>query len=159
MLDKDEILEELFDTLGIGNSVWRSNLSRAADEALRTQACALPSAVLTSWWRHPRSSAESGTPTDWLSSLPGELVELHCVCSPSVAANRFFARKRHVGHLDSQRTHAALYASFEQLATLGPLAIGRVVQVSTETVPQIAEVLDKMACPPSQQTSHEPTEA
>ena len=34
LLDKDEILEGLFDSLGIGDAEWRSRLSRAADEVL-----------------------------------------------------------------------------------------------------------------------------
>ena len=149
LLDKDEILEALFESLGVGDSEWRSTLSRAADEELRRQACASPGAVIASWWRHPLSPVNSGTPTEWLASLPGELVELHCVCSPSTAATRFVARQRHAGHLDSQRAHAAVYASLEQQASLGPLRVGRVIEVSTETMPPVAEVLGKMARPPS----------
>jgi len=152
MFDKDELLEGLFERLGVGNSEWRHQLSRAADEELRRQACGSRGAVIASWWQHPLSSSQSGTPTEWLSSLPGELVELHCICSPSVAANRFIARKRHVGHLDSQRTHAVLHASFEQQASLGPLAVGRVIQVGTETTPQLAEILGKITGPSEPRT-------
>src|SRR5690349_22393578 len=80
MLDKDDILEALFDSLGVGDAEWRRRLSRAADEVLRRQALASHGAVLASWWRHPASGEESGTPCEWLRSLPGALVELHCVC-------------------------------------------------------------------------------
>jgi AAA domain len=148
MFDKDEILEALFAGLGVGNSEWRSKLSRSADEELCKQASKSKSAIITSWWRHPLSTSESGTPIEWLSSLPGELIELYCSCSPTTAASRFIARRRHPGHLDSQRSHTALLARFEQQATLGPLGIGRLVRVSTEETPRVAEILAKLSCPP-----------
>jgi len=144
-LDKDEILESLFDTLGVGDLEWRHKLSRAADDELRRQACALPGAVIVSWWRHPRSASESGTPTEWLSSLAGELVELYCVCSPSVAATRFVSRQRHPGHLDEQKSLAAVQASFEEQAVLGPLKVGRVLEVNTEVSLRPRELLARLA--------------
>ena len=140
ILDKDVILEYLFENLGVGNAEWRTKLSRLADEELRKQAGTQTSAVLTSWWRHPRSESTSGTSIEWLQALPGELVEVYCSCSPSVAATRFLARQRHVGHLDFQYTYAALLESFEQQARLGPLATGRIIQVNTEITPGIAEI-------------------
>ena len=130
-LDKDVILEELFDSLGIGDAEWRRRLSRAADEILRGVLRA-QGAVLDSWWRHPRSPIDSGTPSDWLGSLPGSLVELHCMCEPQVAAERFLSRKRHEGHLDGSKSRAELLTSFQQLASLGPLGIGRLVEVDTQ---------------------------
>ena len=143
-LDKDEILEGLFDRVGVGDSVWRTKLSRTADEVLCREAHALPGAVVTSWWRHRESKSESGTPTDWLSSLPGDLVELYCACSPYTAANRFFGRNRHAGHLDGRYTHADLLEQFRQQSSLGPLAVGRLVRVDTEAPPQIADVLTEL---------------
>jgi len=144
MFDKDEILEALFASSGVGNSEWRHKLSRLADEELCRQASGSSSAIITSWWRHPLSLSESGTPIDWLSSLSGELIELHCLCSPGTAAGRFMARRRHPGHLDGRHTHAELLERFEQQAVLGPLGIGRLVQVSTEEAPKVAEVLGKL---------------
>ena len=132
MLDKDEILEALFNSQGVGNAEWRTKLSRAADQRLREQALRSGGAVITSWWRHPLSQVESGTPIDWLSSLPGAVVELHCVCGPQVAAARFLSRQRHAGHLDGLKTRAEVLSSFEQQASLGPLAIGRLVEINTE---------------------------
>lgn len=145
LLDKDEVLEGFFDRLGVGDSEWRNKLSRAADDELRRQACALPGAVIVSWWRHPHSASESGTPTEWLSSLAGELVEMHCVCSPSVAARRFVSRKRHPGHLDEQKSLAAVEASFEEQAALGPLKVGRVLEVNTEGSLRTGEILARLA--------------
>ncbi len=132
VVDKDEILEALFDSLGAGDAEWRRRLSRAADEVLRRQAAQFPGAVLTSWWRHPRSTVDSGTSPEWLASLPGPLIELHCLCNPGIAAERFLARQRHSGHLDGGKSHPELLASFEDQAGLGPLGIGRLIQVSTD---------------------------
>jgi hypothetical protein len=132
LLDKDEILEALFESRGVGDSEWRRKLSRFADEELRTKAFQLEGAVLTSWWRHPRSHVESGTPVDWLASLPGNLIELHCVCSPRIAAERFLARRRHEGHLDLYKSFSEILASFEEQSLLGPLRLGRLVEACTE---------------------------
>jgi hypothetical protein len=132
MLDKDEILEAMFKSRGVGNAQWRTQLSRAADEALQESALRTDNAVVASWWRHPASRVDTGTPVEWLSSLPGVVVELYCVCSPQVAAERFVSRRRHEGHLDHLKTHAELLASFQQQAALGPLGVGRIVKVDTE---------------------------
>ena len=132
LLDKDDILEALFDGLGIGDADWRKRLSRSADEILRRLAAQMDGAVLTSWWRHPKAAGESGTPIEWLSSLPGKLVEVHCLCDPRVAAERFLGRARHPGHLDSTKDREDLAISFERMAALGPLGVGAVIRASTD---------------------------
>ena len=132
LLDKDEILEALFHALGVGDAQWRRQLSRAADQVLQRLALHSHGAVIASWWRHPLSQRESGTSITWLHSLPGELIEVHCECSPAIAVERFFARKRHAGHLDDLKSKAEELAKFAEAAANGPLGIGRVLQVSTE---------------------------
>lgn len=132
LFDKDDILEALFESLGMGDSQWRMRLSRAADEVLRRQALQSRGAVLTSWWRHPLSQVQSGTSPDWLGSLPGELIELHCRCKPETAAERFFARERHAGHFDGSKSHHEVLAEFERFAAHGPLGIGRAIEIDTE---------------------------
>src|SRR5215210_7518714 len=129
MLDKDDILEALFDSLGVGDAEWRQRLSRSADEVLRKLAEQTAGAVLTSFWRHPRGTGESGTPTGWLSSLPGKVVEVHCVCPPEIAAERFSSRERHEGHLDRNKGQDELIVSLTQLAAHGPLGLGPLVNV------------------------------
>lgn len=141
MLDKDKILEDLFNSQGVGNAEWRRRLSRAADEALKEMALHSGGAVITSWWRHPTSQVDSGTPVEWLSSLPGVVVELHCVCRPQVAAERFLSRKRHEGHLDRLKTYAEVLAGFEQHAALGPLGVGQIVEVNTERSVELETLL------------------
>jgi hypothetical protein len=131
-LDKDDVLEALFDSLGVGDADWRTRLSRSADEVLRRLALQMNGAVLASWWRHPKAAGESGTPVEWLSSLPGKRVEVYCVCEPRIAAERFLGRTRHAGHLDGTKNREDLAAGFERLAAFGPLGVGPVVRASTD---------------------------
>jgi hypothetical protein len=141
VLDKDDILDELFDALGVGDAAWRSKLSRAADDVFCRVAAGLGSGILVSWWRHPNSTRESGTPTTWLESLPGGALEIHCTCPPGIAAARFAARQRHVGHLDATRDVQSIAEEFERLATLGPLGIVPVLQVSTDAELDLSELV------------------
>ena len=131
LLDKDDVLESLFDTLGVGDLDWRRCLSRKSDLMFQGSAMALPGAVLTSFWRHPALDTSAGTPTEWLSNLSGNLVEVHCACSALVAVARFQGRSRHPGHNDNARTSAQLLQQFEVLGACGPLGIGRLVRVET----------------------------
>ncbi len=56
LLDKDEIVESLIDSLGVGDAAWRTRLCRAADGVLQRQALRAPGAVIVSWWHHWQSS-------------------------------------------------------------------------------------------------------
>lgn len=132
MLDKDDFLESLFEGAIVGSAQRRRELSHAADQEFCRRAEQSKGAVLASWWKHPRSLVDSGTPAGWLASLPGPCVEVHCRCGPVVAAERFAARKRHPGHLDGRWSHAELLTSFAQQTALGPLGIGNVITVDTE---------------------------
>lgn len=147
LLDKDQILEALFESLGVGEARWRTKLSRAADLVLERLASQSRGAVIVSWWAHPQSPSNSGTSTTWLQALPGELIELHCRCSAKVAVERFFARTRHVGHLDSEKSEMHELAKFEQIEALGPLGLGRVVEVNTEQSVELDGLLLKLATP------------
>ena len=111
-------------------------------------------AVLASWWRHPHSQQPSGTPTEWLAGLPGELIEVHCRCSPRVAVARFISRSRHPGHLDSEHSAGALFTSFELQASFGPLCMGRVIEVDTEATPNAAALLRQLRLQPGEDSVH-----
>jgi len=144
LLDKDDFLEALFESQGIGDAQWRRQLSHEADAAFRRQAEQTAGAVLASWWKHPQSPSDSGTPTDWLFSLPGTKVEVHCQCSPSLAAERFLARQRSPGHLDHRWSYADLLVNFAAQASLGPLGLGTLVEISTEGQIDLAALLGEV---------------
>ena len=131
LIDKDDILERLFESKGIGDATWRRSLSRESDVLLQNEAAASPGAVLTSMWHVPGMAADSGTPTRWLPELSNLVVHVHCVCSPEIAATRFMQRKRHVGHLDGSATLANVLGGLRSHAPFGALDIGPRVDVDT----------------------------
>ncbi|WP_075017492.1 AAA family ATPase [Actinacidiphila rubida] len=119
LIDKDEILESLYDSLGVGDHSWRHRLSRASDDVLFAMAARTPGAVLDNWWHHETAPAR-------LRELGGRLVEVFCHCDPAVAAERFQARTRHPGHLDPQHTpeQVAERVAFVRDTFPGPLRLG-----------------------------------
>ena len=134
LFDKDEFLERLFEEQGVGDLHWRRQLSKRADLLLQESALKVTRAVLSSWWRHPESSLDSGTSVGWLDNDLTETLELRCVCSSSIAASRFVARQRHPGHLDGRWSYQQLVESFTEQAALGPLLHGKVIELNTEVV-------------------------
>jgi len=132
LLDKDDILESLFESLGVSTPDERGGLSRASDRVLQGVASTSRGAVLSSFWRRESLSQTSGTPTYWLRQLPDAvLVEVLCECPPRLAAERYAARKRHPGHFDDHKPAAELVWQFEQLAAAGPLGLGPLLRVDT----------------------------
>lgn len=96
LIDKDDILEALFDSMGCENREQRHRLSRASDEVLFRMAASSGSAVLVNWWNHE-------TAPDRLRLVADSIVEVFCDCPVEVAAARFLTRQRHPGHLDRLR--------------------------------------------------------
>lgn len=97
LIDKDAILEALFDSLGCDDRDQRHRLSRASDEVLYTLAESSGAAVLVNWWN-------PGSAPPRLRAISSSLVEVYCDCPVEVAAARFAARRRHPGHLDQFRS-------------------------------------------------------
>ena len=97
LLDKDENLERLFESKGVGEIAWRRALSRESDKILQAEAMASRGAVLVSHWRLPGMPTNSGTPIHWLGKLSTK-VNVHCRCDMELAAEHFAQRKRHPRH-------------------------------------------------------------
>jgi len=131
VIDKDDILERLFDARGIGDSEWRRTLSRESDLIFRRESEDSNGALLVSFWHLPGMSPDRGTPADWLAGLSSRIVNLNCECPVEVAAARFNQRTRHPGHLDSARSREEILISIEDLARFKPLEIGERVSVDT----------------------------
>jgi glucokinase len=131
VIDKDDILERLFELKGTGDALWRRALSRESDDRVRSEAAASRGAVLVSFWHLPGMPVNSGTPVGWLSELSAVVVNVRCICPPEIAAARFLERRRHPGHLDSALTYAEVLATLQAQAGLGVLQIEPAIQVDT----------------------------
>jgi chloramphenicol 3-O-phosphotransferase len=144
LLDKDHILERLFESKGLGDVEWRRKLSRESDLVLEAQAAASEGAVLVSHWHLPGMPSTSGTPTSWISQLPGKVVNVHCKCSAELSASRFAHRTRHPGHLDHQRSYEEILARIREVASFGTLDLGPRIEVDTSHAPDLAVVLNEV---------------
>lgn len=131
-LDKDVFLEALLDGATVRAPDTRAALSRRADVEFQHEAGRAPSAVLSSWWRHPMSPSKSGTPVPWLLDSGRRIIEVHCRCPAAVAVERFRARKRHPGHLDALRGPEWLLSQFQEAEALGPLLPGQAILFDTD---------------------------
>jgi hypothetical protein len=144
MIDKDDILERLFEPKNAGDAASRRMLSRASDVILEVEATASAGAILVSFWRQDGMPADSGTPTQWLMGLAGHLVHVHCACDPEIAAGRFFERERHPGHLDRAKPYDEVLAGILALSRLKPLEIGPKVIVDTSQEPQLDAIIHEI---------------
>lgn len=140
LFDKDDILEALFESAGAVDLERRHQLSRMSDVVLVRIALASQGAVLVSHWRHDGAEGSSGTPIAWLRSPSANVVEVHCVCPPDVAEQRFRSRQRHSAHNDAERA-PGLAAQFLQLASRGPLGLGQTVTVATDERYELSALL------------------
>ena len=154
VIDKDAILESLFDAQTGVHLADRDTLSREADEIFRKQVEKSVGAIVVSFWMRIEYSTTSGTPTGWLSSLAttAAIVELHCLCNPATAAKRFVERVRHIDHGDNLKNCETIRRQFERLSSLGPLGLGQTISVRTDRevdlailVGQIRQAFEAMA--------------
>ncbi len=143
-LDKDEILESLFDGLESYQEETRHRLSRAADRDFESKALSCTRAVLDSFWRHPSADTQSGTPSGWLTGPEAHCVEVLCECPPELAATRFLKRTRHVGHLDSRWNRASLVAQSRNLMHRLPLGVGVLIKVDTTGTIDLDQLADQV---------------
>jgi predicted kinase len=146
-LDKDTFLEELLDSGANLTPERRGELSRLADAKLRELAGSLEFAVLSSWWKHPHSSGNSGADIAWLRQEGTHVVEVYCNCSAAIAAERFVSRRRHPGHFDALRTKQELLTQFSQAERLGPVFPQQALICNTEqelSVGPITELASKV---------------
>jgi glucokinase len=141
LIDKDDILDRLFESKGVGDAAWRRRLSRESDVILQHEATSSDGAILVSFWRLPGTPSDSGTPTDWLAAPSFHVVNVHCACEVEVAATRFVRRPRHPGHLDGESSPVEVVASLRALAQLPPLNLGQRIDVDTSQEPNLTDVV------------------
>ena len=141
LIDKDDILDRLFESKGVGDAAWRRTLSRESDVILQNEATSCNGAILASFWRSLGMPSDSGTPTDWLDAPSHHVVNVHCACALEVAASRFLQRRRHPGHLDGESSAAEVLGSLRLLTELPPLDIGQRIDVDTSQEPNLTDVV------------------
>jgi hypothetical protein len=144
LVDKDDILERLFSERGVGDARWRRTLSRESDGILQCEASQSRGAIVVSFWHLAGMPADSGTPTDWLSTLPGPMVHLRCICPPEVAARRFIQRHRHPGHLDGRTSYGDALASLRDIEALGRLDLTPWIDVDTAVQLELDDVVRRV---------------
>ncbi|MEM9573352.1 MAG: AAA family ATPase [Pseudomonadota bacterium] len=142
-LDKDDFLEALFESQGVGDEQWRRRLSIEADKQFETTALEQTNTVLVSHWR-PRGRTDTGTPADWVHRHFQNTVEVYCECDPELAAHRFISRTRHAGHLDKIKSEDAILAWMRDMAGCYPIGSASVVRVSAMSDISIHNVLDEI---------------
>jgi glucokinase len=148
-IDKDDILDRLFESQGVGDAAWRRALSRESDAIFQQEARSSSGAVLASFWHLRGMPADSGTRSDWLDGPSHRVVNVHCACDLEVAASRFLQRRRHRGHLDDESSAAEVLASLRKLTLLPPLDIGQRIDVDTSQEPDLSEVVRAIRGPGS----------
>ena len=131
-LDKDDFLEELYDRSSVASLDDRNRLSRLSDRLFRDEAIRSGSAVLVSHWCPPDAQDQSGTPSHWMAQEYDAVVEVYCLCEPDEACRRFFARQRHLGHLDDKRDREELALRMASWLGRYPLGVGAVVKFRTD---------------------------
>lgn len=132
MLDKDDYLELLFESRGVGDSHWRQKLSREADLLFRNEAESKNKVVLISHWRPKGALVNFGTTGEWLTNTFSDVIEVYCDCSVSVAARRFINRARHKGHVDESKSSVEIETWLSEYAVHLPIGFGRCISVDSE---------------------------
>ncbi|MEM7068827.1 MAG: shikimate kinase [Pseudomonadota bacterium] len=143
-LDKDDFLEALFESDGIGDLLWRQELSQKSNQAFCNAAKAHERVVLVSHWRPLNVEGSSGTPTEWLNTAFFNVIEVYCQCPVEEALLRFTSRTRHPGHRDQDRDRQELAASFEKFANALPLQLGNTLTVNTQSDSEMERSVERV---------------
>ena len=132
LLDKDDFLESLFETRGVGDANCRQQLSREADVQFINEAKARSRVVLVSHWRPNKLQVDYGTPCDWIIDTFDSVVEIYCACAVEIAAKRFVSRDRHPGHVDKSMSFAEINGWLKKYAAYLPIDAGRSFKINSE---------------------------
>lgn len=129
LIAKDAVKEALFDSLGTGDAAWSSRLSDASYEVMFGLVPNVSKSVLEANFRPEH--------TPRLLGLGARILEIHCVCPEAERYRRWESRRRHPGHLDSERPTPPPGAA------PGPLGVGPdLLEVDTAGEVDIAAVAE-----------------
>src|SRR5579862_3139246 len=99
LLTKDTVKEALFDELGVGDLAWSARLGAATYVVLEAlvEESVLAGASLVLEGNFVRGSRLETR----LAALPARFVQIHCSAPLELLVERYAARERHPGHVDS----------------------------------------------------------
>jgi predicted kinase len=142
LIAKDTIKEALFDGLGAGDLAWSQRLGEAtylamgrlAEESVAAGANLVIEGNLV----------RGGELESTLAALPARFLQVHCAAPLELLIERYEARRRHPGHIDSERA-----AALRQAVELGrhePLDLpGETIRVDTSGPVDLAAILERIA--------------
>ncbi|MBY6055055.1 hypothetical protein [Leisingera daeponensis] len=128
-LVRNDFLEVLSARAGEAGPEQLRQLNRDSDRLFQTAAEALDCCVLVAQWQPRGAGAGSGTPAGWLQRYD-TVVEVHCDCSASDAAERFCARIEPQEGPDHARRCAGVLQRMRDLEDGYPLQAGRLISVA-----------------------------
>jgi predicted kinase len=140
LIAKDTIKEALFDELGASDLAWSQRLGEAtfgvmlalAEESIDAGA----SLVLEANFARGGESR--------LASLPARFVQVHCTAPFEVLLKRYASRRRHPGHVDSERIEALREAV--DSGRHDPLELpGAMIQIDTRSAFDLADLAERIA--------------
>ena len=104
LVAKDTIKEALFDSLGAGDLAWSKRLGEATYPVLLAlvEECVAAGAGLVL----EANFVRGGEAEQRLAALPPRFVQMHCTAPLGVLVERYGNRRRHPGHVDSERIDA-----------------------------------------------------
>jgi predicted kinase len=142
LIAKDTIKETLFDALGTGDLAWSARLGAATYLVLgalvEESASAGGSLVLEgNFVRGSKLEAQ-------LAALPARFVQVHCSAPLEVLLERYASRRRHPGHLDSERIDALREAVESQRHDLLDLP-GETIRIDTSGLVDLAALAKQIA--------------
>jgi predicted kinase len=104
LIAKDTIKEALFDGLGAGDLAWSRRLG---DATYRTMLAVAEDSVTAGGSLVLEANFVSGGEfATRLAALPARFAQVHCSAPLDILLERYAARERHPGHVDSKRIDA-----------------------------------------------------
>jgi predicted kinase len=147
LVTKDDLKEELYDALGVGDAEWSRRLGRASYGLIFTVCRELLAAGQP---MIAEANFFTGLDEPRFAALPPHrLVQVHCAAPLDVLVTRYEGRPgRHPGHLDRDRA-GELRQRFEE-GTHAPLDLaGEVLEVDTSTAVDADAVAEQIRRPPT----------
>lgn len=104
LVAKDTIKEALFDGLGAGDLAWSRRLGEATYLALL--AVAEESVAVGASLVLEANFVRGSKAEQRLAAFPARFVQVHCTAPLGVLVERYGSRRRHPGHVDTERIDA-----------------------------------------------------